>query len=1088
MLRITSLLLSVIICSFNTFAQDTTFAKARQMYHKEYISSPDNSPSIYELVNLLGKEHYFTAVCPTNGGQPELLRNVGKALHLTPSPTPLHDWEPHSWQYSPEDNAWKALCPGDSVVFEYFVEIEERQDCAPELDYPAWGSTNNFNPWWIETSENGIQSNGSAYTYLGADYEFDKPLILVEGFDLFPGANLEEHRHGAFGWRDIWGCDISKTPGTQNYPIMLDSLHNEGYDIVFVDFENGASSIESKSILVRHIIRLCNEYKTSNDPNVVIGASMGGVVARHSLATMEQSGENHCCRIFAGIDAPHKGANISPGLQAIVHLLSPQSSEAAIFSQGLNSPAAKELLQFSYQGSEYFESTQLMLQELGYPKNTINLAIANSNPNVGIELEEAPLLDWSNYYFPIGTAHLLAQRAYGGTQGWQQIASCALPQDFVPFNGTPLWYEYQMYYYNDGIDRDIAPSSLGRHMGSLVNAINASGTLSISQDQYQEACGFISYESALDLDENGETPFDRWHCADDWQAPEEHVELSYLHRKLILDNVILGDEMPPAELNAETIAAYFEYGTSDLPHRWIGDTYVNNGGTLVIDTKVKTRPCSAIIDIGTGGELRVGEANNENTGELILESGSILNCFGNSEFSIHSGSKIEVREDAILILDGTSISIDSDASLNIDEGGTIILKNGSQILLTNNTSGFNCSGQLLIEGGSTSKISTEALAECNINFQQGSSIETATNSKLVIEGEDILHINVDENHTLDIDGTGTIEFLSSTLFIPSSSSIHSNARLSIESSNFYGENGATLKSTNKVALDESLWSSINLVMENSGPKAFKALSSDFESSQIQLVYTGCKIDSCSFYESTLNAEQSIGPSIVDANIFQGGEELDNAIFKLTNCSEFFFEENQFSVGNTALFIHDSPAVIKCNHFDNWNEGLLISGSSLIKMSPSTGGGFNHFSNNRLHMKFVESELPLIQNGQNTFGSHGVYCFAGSFSSPVNFWSIEGNCWLASSLSNGANGGALIANLWCSSSNLPVTALINNPTYSSSLCPDNDSPTEMVSGKNLSAQGIYDILGRENRLNSPIISKNSENDQGLLNILSDPALR
>ena len=1078
----------MIFISHALTAQDTTFAKARQMYHKEYTSSPDNSPSIYDLVNILGKNHYFTAVCPTNGGEPELLRNEGKALHLTPPPSQLHDWEPHSWQFSEEDNAWKALCPGDSVVFEYVVELDSRIECAPELDLPAWGSNNSFNPWWIEASENGIVSNGSVYTYLGADNEFNKPLILVEGFDFLPGANLEEHRHGGFGWRDIWGCNPTTSPGTQNYPIMLDSLHNEGYDVVFVDFENGSVSIEDKSILVKHVIRLCNEYKTSNDPNVLIGASMGGVVARHSLATMEQEGENHCCRIFAAIDSPHKGANISPGLQAIVHLLGPVSSEAAIFSAGLNSPAAKQLLHFSYQGSTHFNNTQQMLQNLGYPKNSTNLSIVNSHPDVEFELEAAPLLNWSNYYFPIGTAHLLAQRAYAGSTGWQQIASCALPQDFVPFNGTPLWYEYEMYYYNDGIDRDIEPSSIGRHMGSLVNAINASGAISIDANQYQESCGFISYDSALDLNENGETPFDRWHGAATWEAPEEHVELSYLHRKLLFDNIILGDEMAPAELNAETIASLYEYQPSDLPYRWIGNTSIENGGSLIINTRVKTRPCSAIIDLGTGGELRVGDAYSNSNAELILKSGSILNCFGENEFTIHNESKVTVESDAILILDGTTIFISPDASLNIEEGGIIVLKNGAELVLSNNTSGFNCAGQLLIEGSSQSKILTQAIVDCTINFNQGSFIETAPNSKLKIAGNDALKINIEDGHTLAVNGLGTIEMDNSTLFIPSNSAIYLSSKLSIESTNFYGEDGAFIKSTNKLTAENSYWSGIDLVMENSGPKALKALSTDFEYSTIYLYETGCKINDCTVSESTVTVNESVGPSTLKGNIFIGSEEISSAVISLQNCAEFILTENQFTNGEKGLKVHESPVILKCNHFDNWNEALVISGGSLIKMTAGFGGGYNHFNNNRLHIRFLNSGLPLLSNGYNSFGSHGVFCFAGNFNSAVNLWNIEGNSWLSSSLSNGSNGGELTTDLHSNVSSIDITVYVNNPTYSISTCPENEAPLEMNSGKSLTIQGEYDLLGREGDFTRSIISKPSETGQGQLNILRDPSLK
>ncbi|MFB1019149.1 MAG: hypothetical protein QMC37_02790, partial [Flavobacteriales bacterium] len=108
---------------------------------------------------------------------------------------------------------------------------------------------------------------------------------------------------------------------------------------MFVDFQNGTQSIERKSGLVQKTIELCNTHKTGDKSLVVVGASMGGVVARHALCSMEQNSEEHCTRLYVSIDSPHRGANISQGLFGLVSLLTGVSSEAYIFNEGLNSPA-----------------------------------------------------------------------------------------------------------------------------------------------------------------------------------------------------------------------------------------------------------------------------------------------------------------------------------------------------------------------------------------------------------------------------------------------------------------------------------------------------------------------------------------------------------------------------------------------------------------------------------------------------------------------------------------------------------------------------------------------------------------------------
>jgi hypothetical protein len=212
-----------------------------------------------------------------------------------------------------------------------------------------------------------------------------------------------------------------------------------GYDIVFVDFAHGTTSIEIKSKFAEKAITLCNSYKQGNNPLIVIGASMGGIVGRHTLCLMEQQQIDHCARLFVSIDSPHRGANIPLGLNGLVSLLSVPSAEAAVFYESLNSIAAKQLLISTPTGLMEHQDAMQMLEEIGLPKKSINVAIANSHPEVELELADEPLLDWSESWWWLGTAHLTANRHPTPNAGLSISASCALPIDFIPFNGTALW-------------------------------------------------------------------------------------------------------------------------------------------------------------------------------------------------------------------------------------------------------------------------------------------------------------------------------------------------------------------------------------------------------------------------------------------------------------------------------------------------------------------------------------------------------------------------------------------------------------------------------------------------------------------------
>jgi triacylglycerol esterase/lipase EstA (alpha/beta hydrolase family) len=49
--------------------------------------------------------------------------------------------------------------------------------------------------------------------------------------------------------------------------------------------------------------------------NIILGYSMGGLVARYGLAQMVRNGQNTQTRLLLTLDSPHHGANFPLGLQ-----------------------------------------------------------------------------------------------------------------------------------------------------------------------------------------------------------------------------------------------------------------------------------------------------------------------------------------------------------------------------------------------------------------------------------------------------------------------------------------------------------------------------------------------------------------------------------------------------------------------------------------------------------------------------------------------------------------------------------------------------------------------------------------------------
>lgn len=139
-----------------------------------------------------------------------------------------------------------------------------------------------------------------------------KPLIVVEGFDatiLFP----------------TYEDDVKKIYGRSNlYSFLQDSgpyfnYFKENYDIVYVDWNTPEVSIDRNSSLLRMIIRWVNSQKVTDEKNIIIAQSMGGLIAQQALCIMEAGEKEHQTRMFVSYDVPYFGVNIPIGLQGFVH-------------------------------------------------------------------------------------------------------------------------------------------------------------------------------------------------------------------------------------------------------------------------------------------------------------------------------------------------------------------------------------------------------------------------------------------------------------------------------------------------------------------------------------------------------------------------------------------------------------------------------------------------------------------------------------------------------------------------------------------------------------------------------------------------
>lgn len=164
------------------------------------------------------------------------------------------------------------------------------------------------------------------------DQVLRRPLIVAEGFD--PGwiTNPEEPEgQNTFG-RFIRDVRNSQSEDLRNLisgnPLVVGTP--SAYDLVYVNWRKGTDWLQRNALVLEEVIREVNRLKQPDlitglmNPNVVLGSSMGGVIARMALGRMDRGGGQngaggfaaHQTRLYVSLDAPHQGANVPLGYQA----------------------------------------------------------------------------------------------------------------------------------------------------------------------------------------------------------------------------------------------------------------------------------------------------------------------------------------------------------------------------------------------------------------------------------------------------------------------------------------------------------------------------------------------------------------------------------------------------------------------------------------------------------------------------------------------------------------------------------------------------------------------------------------------------
>lgn len=154
---------------------------------------------------------------------------------------------------------------------------------------------------------------GSATVYIryaNGGSTIRKPLIVAEGFDTGIILNPEQEA-GDNNIEDFLRSVREINSQSEDLEDEIDT-----YDIIYVDWNNGVDFIQRNAYVLEAVIEWVNNNKTTTTQNVVLGQSMGGLIARYALRDIELNRSfNHDTQLYVSHDAPHLGANTPISVQ-----------------------------------------------------------------------------------------------------------------------------------------------------------------------------------------------------------------------------------------------------------------------------------------------------------------------------------------------------------------------------------------------------------------------------------------------------------------------------------------------------------------------------------------------------------------------------------------------------------------------------------------------------------------------------------------------------------------------------------------------------------------------------------------------------
>lgn len=492
---------------------------------------------------------------------------------------------------------------------------------------------------------------------------------------------------------------------------LIERLRNNGYDIVVINYFEGADYVANNANAFRGFLNdILNSPQfrdNKTEESIMIGPSMGGLVSRYAMTSMEQATpkEEHFIKQWISYDSPQKGANIPLALQHSMKFLTKIRDGGGLISSltdaresfvaginTLNTPVAKQMLLYHYtkttskgNSTDEFNSLYNKLDQLGFPKYSKNYAISNGGKSklyedTGKEIVNFKITPWTytkgwGMHNTDGTYDILDGSRQGLFNDEEKSTISQIAYDNAPGGWNAALYTLNSQPKNWYFKRE---DDISYTRATFMPTPSTFGIPVTRQNI------FNNWEDYTGISDNTsgkiKTPFDVVHGMEE---NEEHVKISPATANYLFDDVLnpeFENSQKPVVRSGQTITQNIKGQVAYVAKETI--TFAGDGNNFIIEnTADVTSKASTSITLKSGFNTKPGASFTASIGTIdystILQKSITkkeLKSVNYTKPSPYTG-KVHIYKDGIMI----PSSIEFELSISPNPASKFILINLSEI-------------------------------------------------------------------------------------------------------------------------------------------------------------------------------------------------------------------------------------------------------------------------------------------------------------------------------------------------------------------------------------------------------------------------